>query len=178
MLLTPENICNRSYKRENVKKESDFTQIPSLRVCFYHEKAYFGSKILLEMAFFGSNWPFSVKINVKLTDSSVVVLIWGITRLISWFPILTDFIFSLFDKCLCFFVVFCVCVYACFLVWTLGIFHNISFLWCYSVIIFQVKITVVDTQDRKDLRFFFSSLQSSQNRKIHKKIFLLKLKTS
>ena len=110
MLLTPENICNRSYKRENVKKESDFTQIPSLRVCFYHKKAYFGSKILLEMAFFGSNWPFLVKINVKLTDSSVVVLIWGITRLISWFPILTDFIFSLFDKCLWFFVVFCVFV--------------------------------------------------------------------
>ena len=178
MLLTPENICNRSYKRENVKKESDFTQIPSLRVCFYHEKAYFGSKILLEMALFGSNWPFLVKINVKLTDSSVVVLIWGITRLISWFPILTDFIFSLFDKCLwffCRFLCFCTRVFWC---GRLEFFTISLFLWCYSVIIFQVKITVVDTQDRKDLRFFFSSLQSSQNRKIHKKIFLLKLKTS
>ena len=77
---------------------------------FIMKKLILGQKFYLKWHFSAQIGHFLAKINVKLTDSSVVVLIWGITRLISWFPILTDFIFSLFDKCLWFFVVFCVFV--------------------------------------------------------------------
>ena len=73
----------------------------------------------------------------KLTDSNVAVLIWGITRLISWFPILTDFIFSLFNKYLWFSQVFlllrffCVCIRA----WNFS--QYLYFYDVFSVIIFQ-----------------------------------------